>query len=92
MGKTSRYSHIPPQQRLPSWLRRPIGAATQLEAVQAVVKQQRLHTICEEGRCPNRAECYAAGTATFLLGGPSAPAVVLFAKWRRDYHQQQLIP
>ncbi|MEB3360772.1 MAG: lipoyl synthase, partial [Synechococcaceae cyanobacterium] len=24
---------------------------------------------CEEGRCPNRAECYAAGTATFLLGG-----------------------
>jgi len=35
-----------------------------------VVKQQRLHTICEEGRCPNRGECYAAGTATFLLGGP----------------------
>ena len=40
------------------------------DAVQAVVKQQRLHTICEEGRCPNRGECYAAGTATFLLGGP----------------------
>jgi lipoic acid synthetase len=38
--------------------------------VQAVVKQQRLHTICEEGRCPNRGECYASGTATFLLGGP----------------------
>ena len=38
--------------------------------MQGVVKQQRLHTICEEGRCPNRAECYAAGTATFLLGGP----------------------
>jgi lipoic acid synthetase len=38
--------------------------------VQGVVKQRRLHTICEEGRCPNRAECYAAGTATFLLGGP----------------------
>jgi lipoic acid synthetase len=34
------------------------------------VKQQRLHTICEEGRCPNRGECYASGTATFLLGGP----------------------
>jgi lipoic acid synthetase len=41
-----------------------------LETVQGLVKQQRLHTICEEGRCPNRAECYAAGTATFLLGGP----------------------
>ncbi|MCP9808242.1 lipoyl synthase [Cyanobium sp. HWJ4-Hawea] len=66
----SRYSSIPPQERLPAWLRRPIGAASSLEAVQEVVKQQRLHTICEEGRCPNRGECYAAGTATFLLGGP----------------------
>jgi lipoic acid synthetase len=66
----SRYSAIPPAERLPEWLRRPVGHASALESVQAVVKQQRLHTICEEGRCPNRAECYAAGTATFLLGGP----------------------
>ena len=66
---TSRYSAIAPAERLPDWLRRPVGPASSLEAVQAVVKQQRLHTICEEGRCPNRAECYAAGTATFLLGG-----------------------
>jgi lipoic acid synthetase len=67
---TSRYSAIPPSERLPDWLRSPIGNASELEAVQAVVKQQRLHTICEEGRCPNRGECYASGTATFLLGGP----------------------
>jgi len=66
----SRYSAIPPAGRLPDWIRAPIGTASELAAVQAVVKQQRLHTICEEGRCPNRAECYAAGTATFLLGGP----------------------
>ncbi|MFO7630698.1 MAG: lipoyl synthase [Prochlorococcaceae cyanobacterium] len=66
----SRYSAIAPSERLPAWLRRPVGNASQLETVQAVVKGQRLHTICEEGRCPNRAECYAAGTATFLLGGP----------------------
>ena len=70
MSSQSRYSAIAPEQRLPPWLRRPVGTASQLEAVQGVVKQQRLHTICEEGRCPNRAECYAAGTATFLLGGP----------------------
>ena len=70
MSSPSRYSAIAPEQRLPAWLRRPVGTASQLEAVQGVVKQQRLHTICEEGRCPNRAECYAAGTATFLLGGP----------------------
>jgi len=66
----SRYSSLLPSERLPEWLRRPVGNASALEAVQGVVRQQRLHTICEEGRCPNRAECYAAGTATFLLGGP----------------------
>jgi lipoic acid synthetase len=70
MPPPSRYSAIPPAERLPAWLQRPLGNASQLAAVQSVVKQQRLHTICEEGRCPNRGECYAAGTATFLLGGP----------------------
>ena len=65
----SKYSAIPPAERLPDWLRRPIGNASELERVQGLVKQNRLHTICEEGRCPNRGECYAAGTATFLLGG-----------------------
>ena len=65
----SKYSAIPPTERLPDWLRRPIGNASDLERVQGLVKQNRLHTICEEGRCPNRGECYAAGTATFLLGG-----------------------
>jgi len=65
----SKYSSIVPTERLPDWLRRPIGNASQLERVQGLVKQNRLHTICEEGRCPNRGECYAAGTATFLLGG-----------------------
>jgi lipoic acid synthetase len=66
----NRYRTIAPAERLPAWLRRPVGHTSALETVQGLVKQQRLHTICEEGRCPNRAECYAAGTATFLLGGP----------------------
>ena len=69
-SRSTRYSAIPPAERLPEWLRAPLGTASDLEAVQGVVKRQRLHTICEEGRCPNRGECYAAGTATFLLGGP----------------------
>lgn len=69
MSPTSRYRSQPPAERLPEWIRAPIGNASELAGVQAVVRQQRLHTICEEGRCPNRGECYAAGTATFLLGG-----------------------
>jgi len=54
---------------LPSWLKRPIGKASQLSKVQRIIKQRQIHTICEEGRCPNRAECYARSTATFLLMG-----------------------
>ena len=65
----SQYSAIPPKERLPEWLRRPLGDASAMERVQQLVKRNGLHTICEEGRCPNRGECYAAGTATFLLGG-----------------------
>lgn len=55
---------------LPDWLRRPIGKASELSKVQQIIKQRQIHTICEEGRCPNRGECYAQGTATFLLMGP----------------------
>ena len=55
---------------MPDWLRRPIGKASELSTVQKVIKQRQIHTICEEGRCPNRGECYANQTATFLLMGP----------------------
>ena len=54
---------------LPPWLKRPIGKASELSTVQRIVKQRQIHTICEEGRCPNRAECYAQKTATFLIMG-----------------------
>ncbi len=56
---------------MPAWLRRPLGKASEISAVQQIVKQRQIHTICEEGRCPNRGECYAQKTATFLLMGPT---------------------
>ncbi len=55
--------------RLPSWIKFPISKASEFEKMQRLIKKSNIHTICEEGRCPNRAECYASGTATFLLGG-----------------------
>jgi lipoic acid synthetase len=58
-----------PVSPLPSWVKRSIGKASDTSAVQQVIKQRGLHTICEEGRCPNRAECYGQKTATFLLMG-----------------------
>ena len=55
--------------RLPSWIKFPISKASEFEKIQTIIKNHNINTICEEGRCPNRAECYASGTATFLLGG-----------------------
>ncbi|MUL39057.1 lipoyl synthase [Gloeocapsopsis dulcis] len=55
---------------VPTWVRRPIGKASELSTVQKIIKQRQIHTICEEGRCPNRGECYAQKTASFLLMGP----------------------
>ena len=67
--KQTKYSTLKPKERLPEWIKPSIGKVSQLERVQNLVKEYKLHTICEEGRCPNRGECYASGSATFLLGG-----------------------
>lgn len=66
--------------QLPDWLRRPIGKASDLSTVQKIIKQRQIHTICEEGRCPNRGECYANKTATFLLMGPTCTRACAFCQ------------
>ena len=55
----------------PAWLRRRLPPSGQSGAVVAAIKNRGLHTVCEEAQCPNQLECFAAGTATFLLLGPS---------------------
>lgn len=54
----------------PAWLRRPLAPAGAARRVDEVLARQRLHTVCQEARCPNQGECYGRGTATFLLLGP----------------------
>ncbi len=65
---------------LPPWLKRPLGKASELSTVQRIIKQRNIHTICEEGRCPNRGECYAQKTATFLLMGPTCTRSCAFCQ------------
>ncbi len=65
---------------MPDWLRRPIGKASEISTVQRIIKQRQIHTICEEGRCPNRGECYAQKTATFLLMGPTCTRSCAFCQ------------
>lgn len=77
---------------LPSWLRRPIGKASELSTVQRIIKQRQIHTICEEGRCPNRGECYAQKTATFLLMGPVCTRSCAFCQVDKGHAPMPLDP
>ena len=77
---------------LPPWLKRPIGKASELSTVQRIIKQRQIHTICEEGRCPNRAECYAQKTATFLLMGPTCTRACAFCQVDKGHAPMALDP
>ncbi|WP_413168395.1 lipoyl synthase [Capilliphycus salinus ALCB114379] len=77
---------------MPEWLRRPIPKVTELSQVQQIIKQRNIHTICEEGRCPNRGECYAQGTATFLLMGPVCTRSCAFCQVDKGHAPMPLDP
>ena len=55
--------------RLPSWLRAKSGHWERVHGMRVLLTGSRLHTVCEEARCPNQGECWTRGTATFMLLG-----------------------
>ncbi len=55
--------------RKPPWLRVRLPAGDRCRSTRGAVNGARLHTVCEEARCPNQAECWGSGTATFLILG-----------------------
>ena len=59
----------PPVAPAPGWIRERKLRLADLHEVKGLMRRHGLHTVCEEARCPNRGECFAAGTATFLLLG-----------------------
>ncbi len=56
--------------RLPDWFKVRLPGGGRFALLSENLKRGGLHTICEEARCPNRGDCWTAGTATFLLLGP----------------------
>ena len=55
--------------RKPEWLRVKLPFGENYKKVREIVDQHKLHTICQSGHCPNMAECWGAGTATFMILG-----------------------
>ena len=61
---------LPPQRGgRPPWLKVRFAGGPVYLGLQRLVREQRLHTVCEEARCPNMSECWERGTATLLLLG-----------------------
>lgn len=55
--------------RKPDWLKIKLPKGFKASQVVGMLNERHLHTICSSGMCPNRAECWGRGTATFMIGG-----------------------
>lgn len=59
----------PAQHRKPAWFRLKLPTAPEFAGTTALVRDLRLHTVCESAHCPNRWECWSRSTATFMIAG-----------------------
>lgn len=53
----------------PKWLRVKAPTSSEVRALKSLLREQKLHTVCEEASCPNLTECFSGGTATFMIMG-----------------------
>ncbi|MEW6133833.1 MAG: lipoyl synthase [Pseudomonadota bacterium] len=71
-AKTSRIPvKVVPQPRLkmPGWIRARSPNSPEVLRLKEVLREKKLHTVCEEASCPNLGECFGFGTATFMILG-----------------------
>lgn len=72
-AKTARIPiKIVPAERLkkPEWIRVKAGSSsTRFNEIKTILREAKLHTVCEEASCPNIGECFGKGTATFMIMG-----------------------
>ena len=55
--------------RKPDWIRVKISSNEEITRIKKILRENQLHTVCEEAACPNLAECFSHGTATFMIMG-----------------------
>lgn len=60
---------LPNTNRRPEWLKVKAPGGETFAKLKSMMRSKALHTVCEEARCPNIAECWSAGTATFMING-----------------------
>ena len=55
--------------RKPEWIRVRAGGGERFNEIKRILRDAKLHTVCEEASCPNIGECFGHGTATFMIMG-----------------------
>ncbi|WP_303902172.1 lipoyl synthase [Thiohalomonas denitrificans] len=62
---------VPAERPLPKprWIRAKAPTSPEVMRLKGILREQRLHTVCEEAACPNLGECFQHGTATFMIMG-----------------------
>lgn len=63
------YEHGAGAERMPAWMRRPVAAPGRSAEIAGTLDELGLNTVCRSAKCPNRGECFASGTATFMVLG-----------------------
>jgi lipoic acid synthetase len=58
-----------PMLRKPEWIRMKAPDSARYQEIKRVLRDNNLHTVCEEASCPNIGECFSGGTATFMILG-----------------------
>ncbi|HVP88350.1 MAG TPA: lipoyl synthase [Casimicrobiaceae bacterium] len=58
-----------PPLRKPDWIRVRAPSSPRFYEIKKILREHRLHTVCEEASCPNIGECFGKGTATFMIMG-----------------------
>ena len=58
-----------PMLRKPEWIRMKVPDSARFQEIKKVLRDNNLHTVCEEASCPNIGECFSSGTATFMILG-----------------------
>ena len=53
----------------PEWIRIKLSASPKVNGIRKLMRENNLHTVCEEANCPNLNECFSHGTATFMIMG-----------------------
>jgi lipoic acid synthetase len=62
----------------PDWLKIKLDTSANFSETDKIVKEHNLHTICSSGKCPNKAECWNRGTATFMILGDTCTRACKF--------------